>query len=250
MGELRAVTTSWDDGDPRDCRIAQLLRAHRLPGTFYVPVNPYQGRNRLQASELRALCSEGFEIGAHSVSHKNLSKISREELVHEVRDCKEILEQSLGEQVLMFCYPNGRYHAEAIEQVKRAGYTGARSTRMLSVGMKFQAFEMPTTVQAFPHKALAYIRNQGRAKSISGLTKYVLEWRHFRRWVDLGKELFDQVLRRGGMWHLYGHSWEIEELGLWDELSEMFDYVGGREGVTYVTNGKLLSIIQSQDRQV
>jgi hypothetical protein len=244
---LRAVTTSWDDGDPKDCRLAELLQAHGVAGTFYVPIEPYHGRERLEDRDLRALHAEGFEIGAHSVSHKDLSRISHADLVHEVRDCKEILEQAVGEQVLMFCYPNGRYHGAAVEQVRKAGYSGARSTRMLSVATTFDAFEMPTTVQAYPHKGLAYVRNQGRARSISGLSKYIFEWQRLERWVDLGKALFDQVVSRGGIWHLYGHSWEIEELGMWGELTEMLEYVAGREGMSYVTNGKLSSIMRGPE---
>jgi hypothetical protein len=34
----------------------------------------------------------------------------------------------------------------------------------------------------------------------------------------MGKILFDRVLKEGGVWHLFGHSWQIEEMGLWDDL--------------------------------
>ena len=67
---MRVVTTSWDDGDPNDIKIADLLRSRKLPGTFYVPITGYQGRKTLCTEDLRTLCSEGFEIGGHSVSHK------------------------------------------------------------------------------------------------------------------------------------------------------------------------------------
>ena len=59
----------------------------------------------------------------------------------------------------------------------------------------------------------------------------------------MGKVLFDQVLKEGGVWHLFGHSWQVEEMGLWDELKEILDYVGGREGVRYVTNAEVLSFL-------
>ena len=47
----------------------------------------------------------------------------------------------------------------------------------------------------------------------------------------------------GGIWHLWGHSWEIDQLGLWDELAEMLDYVHGREDVLYLNNGDLLQYL-------
>ena len=139
-GQLRVVTTSWDDGDPHDLRVAELLRARDLPATFYVPIIGYRQRKTLAAADLRALSSVGFEIGAHTVSHTNLPRLGPKELDREVRTCKEMLEQTLGSGVLMFCYPNGRYDAEVIRQVKNAGYTGARTTRMLSVSDRLSSF--------------------------------------------------------------------------------------------------------------
>jgi hypothetical protein len=56
----------------------------------------------------------------------------------------------------------------------------------------------------------------------------------------MGKAMFDDVLREGGVWHIYGHSWELDELGLWDQLQEMFNYVANRPGVIYATNSKAL----------
>jgi peptidoglycan-N-acetylglucosamine deacetylase len=240
---LKVVTTSWDDGDPRDLRVAELLRSRDLRGTFYVPITGYQGGKTLAAADLRALSSEGLEIGAHSVSHRTLPSLGREEQGREVRVCKQMLEQTLGSKVSMFCYPNGRYNDELIREVQNAGYEGARTTRMLSLKTRFSAYEMPTTVQAYPHHRTRYVRNLGRAHNIPGLVKYVTELSRFESWVALGKRLFSEVLEHGGIWHLYGHSWEIDELGIWDELSDMLDYVSHRDGVTYVTNGELLSLL-------
>jgi hypothetical protein len=241
-GQLRVVTTSWDDGDPQDLRLADLLRSRDLPGTFYVPIIGYRRRKTLTAADLRTLSSAGFEIGAHTVSHTSLPRLRPNELNHEVRTCKQMLEQTLGRGVLMFCYPNGRYDVEVIRQVKNAGYAGARTTRMLSVRAEFLPFEMATTVQAYPHPRAGYIRNLGRAGDVMGLFNYVAKLNRFESWVDLGKRLFRQVLEHGGIWHLYGHSWEIDELRLWSDLQEMLDYVSHRKGVSYVTNGQLLSL--------
>ncbi len=241
MCNSKIVTTSWDDGGLSDIRLAELLRSTGLTGTFYVPIRGYNGMETLGSRDLRALRSEGLEIGAHSVSHGNLSKLSEEDLGHEVRDCKQILEQSLGEQVRMFCYPNGRYNASVIRQVQRAGYKGARTTQMLSLRTDFQCFEMPTTVQAYPHARLAYMRNLGRAKRISGLIRCITQCRRPQTWVEVGKQMFERVLEHGGIWHLYGHSWEIDQLGIWSDLKELLNHVSHRKDVTYATNGQVIS---------
>jgi len=149
----------------------------------------------------------------------------------------------------MFCYPNGRYDRNVVRHVREAGFRGARTTRMLSLEHKFSPFEMPTSLQAFPHPLISYLKNLGKNGDTPGLFRYLLEYRGCRSWVHLGKRLFDQVLQRGGIWHLYGHSWEIDELGLWSDLREMLDYVSRREGVTYASNGEVLGMLRA-DRQL
>ena len=61
-------------------------------------------------------------------------------------------------------------------------------------------------------------------------------------WLDLARGLFDSVLQEGGVWHLYGHSWEIEEFDLWDDLKQILEYVSGRDGVLYLSNGEALGL--------
>ena len=243
----RIVTTSWDDGDRADLKLAELLRSKGVQGTFYIPISPYNGRPALSHDDLKSLSSEGFEIGAHGFSHKLLWGLPAGELATEIKPCKPLLENILGTEVRMFCYPRGRYDAHTIRALEEAGYAGARTVRMLATQLHFSPFEMPTTLQVFPHSRVNYMKNATRAK--------MRDWQallaHRKRlgdWVELGKSLFDSVLRNGGIWHLYGHSWEIEELGLWDGLREILDYVCKRDSVVYIPNGKVLQILPGKAR--
>lgn len=236
------MTTSWDDGDPADLKVADLLASRGLPGTFYVPMTGYRGRATLGSADLKSLASQGFEIGAHGVSHRTLSLLPLEEIECEVRVSKEVLEEILGSDVGMFCYPRGHYNRRVLRSLRAAGYKGARTTRMLAIDLNFNSFEMPTSLQVYPHSEWTYVRNIAKARNVSRLFDYLSRFRGAGSWVMLGKELFDRVLEQGGVWHLYGHSWEIEELGLWDGLRELVDYVCGREGVLYASNRDALRL--------
>jgi len=235
------VTTSWDDGDPKDLKVAELLAAHGLSGTFYIPLSRDPGLPTLSSSHLRSIALAGFEIGAHTVSHRTLTDLSPREIRHEICESKKSLEQLLGREVSMFCYPRGRYDMTVLREVERAGFEGGRTTQMLSLSLNFPQFEMPTTVQAYPHQDFHYVKNLARHKNLAGLVNYVTHLRRFRTWIDKGRALFDQALRSGGIWHLYGHSWEINELGLWNELDQMLRYVSNRQGVTYAVNSEVQS---------
>ena len=57
----RIVTTSWDDEAPLHLKVAELLRARALPGTFYIPPIGYDGCRTLGSGHLRLLTSKGFE---------------------------------------------------------------------------------------------------------------------------------------------------------------------------------------------
>lgn len=236
--KLRVVTTSWDDGDSADLKLAELLRSKGIQGTFYIPIK--FRKKPLGHAELRALASIGFEIGAHGWSHKHLWRLQIQEVNQEVRPCKDVLEDILGKRVEMFCYPNGRYDRNTIRALQEAGYKGARTVRMLARQRTRNPFQMPTTLQAFPHAPFTYLKNVARAHSLESLQSCFVQMPCLGNWVELGKSLFDAVLEDGGVWHLYGHSWEIESLGLWDDLRELLDYVSRRETVRYVPNCALL----------
>jgi peptidoglycan-N-acetylglucosamine deacetylase len=242
------VTTSWDDGDPLDVRLAQALRERGLPGTFYVPIIGYCGRRTMKPSEMQDLSREGFEIGAHSYSHRTLRGMEPFELRSELVHSREILENHLGHSVSMFCYPNGQYDQQTLQFVRDAGYRGARTTRMLRTDAGENAFEMPTTLQAFPHPPITYLKNTLKGRNVSSLLRYSLDIAYATDWVHFGKSTFDHVLANGGVWHLYGHSWELEDLRLWDGLRELLDHVAGHKEIFYVTNGELADIAHPQSQ--
>jgi peptidoglycan/xylan/chitin deacetylase (PgdA/CDA1 family) len=246
MRTPRIVTTSWDDGDPKDLRVAELLHSRGLAGTFYIPIIGYRGRPALHPPEIRSLLSEGFEIGAHGLSHHTLPNFRSTELDRELRSCKNRLEDILSGPVQMFCYPKGRYSANVIRHVRAAGYAGARANEMLAHNLSFDPFKMPTTLQVYPHAKSEYFRNLARAANLGRAIEYVTRFRGVKTWVELGKKLFDLVLREGGIWHLFGHSWEIEKMHLWDDLTELLNYVCKREGVLYIRNGGTLEFLPAK----
>lgn len=66
--------------------------------------------------------SEGFEIGAHSMTHPTLPNLSIGELVEEIQGSKESIEKLLGERVLSFAYPFGRLDPRVYQIVRESGF--------------------------------------------------------------------------------------------------------------------------------
>jgi len=85
----------------------------------------------LDGAQLAALRRDGIDIGAHTVHHPILSRVTLERAALEIQESKRQLEERLGESIRLFCYPNGTredYHPAISQLVQDAGYEAACTT--------------------------------------------------------------------------------------------------------------------------
>jgi peptidoglycan/xylan/chitin deacetylase (PgdA/CDA1 family) len=236
---LFAITTSWDDGHPLDLRLAELLARYGLQGTFYVPLS--NSRPTLSAAEIREL-SRHFEIGAHTVHHVRLTGLEPAAAKAEISESKWRLEEILGKPCRVFCFPGGRFQGSHIPMLKDAGFRAARTVELLALGGPRMAGGLaliPTSVQAYPHSFFGYFRNAARRGNLGAVRGLSLA-AAARDWVALALAMLGSAARTGGVFHLWGHSWEIAELDLWRPLETVFSAMATmREQAAYVTNSEL-----------
>ena len=109
------VVVTVDDGyrDFHDHVLPVLVR-HRVPALLYLATGLVEGegtrgRNepaRLTWSQLREAVASGFvEVGAHTHSHRDLSRVSEAVADEEMRRCKDLIEDRLGVACRHFAYP-------------------------------------------------------------------------------------------------------------------------------------------------
>lgn len=227
------VTTSWDDGHPLDIRLADMLSRYGIRGTFYV--SPFNRECAVLSSrELKDLSSR-FEIGAHTMTHPRLDLLPRQEFVQEIRGSKEVLEDLTGRPVAMFCYPKGRHNRSVRQAVIDAGFDGARDSMEYHIDLGTDPWCMRTTIQVCPRSFHVRLRHSVRFGNWRGIEELCRTGLGLP-WKELGSRFFDKMFAEGGVWHLWGHSWEIEERSLWAELESLLEYVSARDGVQYLSN--------------
>jgi hypothetical protein len=119
--------------------------------------------------------------------------------------------------------------------VKNAGFRYARTVKNLMSTPGASRFEIATTTQFFAHRASTYLRNYisgGPSLQRSCILRAMLAA------PVLGDRLSNAVeacVQSGGYFHLWGHSWELDEHDLWIE----FDRFLGRlrqSAAVFVTN--------------
>jgi hypothetical protein len=139
----------------------------------------------------------------------------------------------LGHEVTSFCYPRGEYLPQHVRMVADAGFRYAR-TVTVDYGLQAQpkALEAATTMNAYRHYSHA-----GKILRFAGFRP--VRAATYLAWDELAIAAFDRMQREGGVYHLWGHSWEIDKFGQWSQLERVLQHIAGRSEVDYVTNGEL-----------
>jgi peptidoglycan/xylan/chitin deacetylase (PgdA/CDA1 family) len=232
------VTSSWDDGHHLDTPLAELLRRYDIPGTFYIAPDNFEiePSKRLAPAGIRDLATE-FEIGGHTRRHLPLPGLTEDQARDEMLAGKHQLEDILSAPVTSFCYPRGEYLPVHVRLAAEAGFAVARTVRRnsLSIG---SALEMATTMNAYQHLVDGPISLRLAGKKPWRATRY------YTNWDEMAMRWFDICLERGGVYHLWGHSWEIDARDDWQRLERVLGHIGRRSGVSYATNGGLPGLIE------
>ena len=234
------VTISWDDGRKRDFRLVLLLKKYNLKCTFYIsPKNREWERAELMSEDEIKKISEDFEIGAHSMTHPILTRLDEKNAYKEIYESKKFLESITKNEVKCFSYPRGAYNERIKELVKKAGFIGARTSKRHYFNFPSDPFAFGTTIHTYNQKSDIF--------KILKFSKFnPLEFYKNLDWEYLAKRRFDYVLRHGGTFHLWGHSWEMDSYNQWDKLENILIYISKRKNVRYLTNSEVIMNIISK----
>lgn len=240
--QVMILTTSWNSGHPLDYEVADLLDQYNLRATFYIPRQSH--RYTISESHIREL-AERFEVGAQTLDDIALTQLPPDKAHQEITDSKAWIESVTGKACRMFSYPEGKFAPIHAEMVRKAGFVGARTTEYFSIEfpkLRHGVYEMPTTVQVFPQEPTRYLRNTIKRGSFRRLWEYV-QFGWGMNWDDLARMLWEECISHGGVFHLWGHSWEIEHFDQWKRLERMFRFFDEfADQETRLTNGEVCDL--------
>jgi len=144
----KPIVLTFDDGY-RDAytQAFPVLQKYEFIGTFFIVRGFIGRRNYLMKNQIEEMEKAGMEIGSHTLTHPDLTQLSRKAQEKEIFDSKE--------DTSVFCYPAGRYNKVSLELVKAAGYLAAVTTKYGLARETSDIFELPRIrVENFSGKIL------------------------------------------------------------------------------------------------
>ncbi len=117
----------WDFAIPE-------LQKRKMTASFYMPTAELNGTNSwnikdglpkielMGEQDMKHLVEIGMEVGSHACHHDFLELKNPDEVMHELRESKAVLEKATGDTIVSIAYPYGSIPHNYREVVKAAGY--------------------------------------------------------------------------------------------------------------------------------
>ena len=121
----KPVILTFDDGSESIYATAlPIMQRYGFTGTAYIVYHYVGITHYMNADEIRALRAAGWEIGSHSLTHRDLTTRPDRQM-DEIVGSRRQLGSLLGIPVLSFAYPFGAYDQSSLGYVHFAGYIAA-----------------------------------------------------------------------------------------------------------------------------
>ena len=153
----KKIIITFDDGYENIYKLAMpILNEFNQKATCFIVKNQIDGFNLwdsnrndykkyklMNLNQIQEWNEKGFEIGAHTLDHVNLTKLTTENKNKQINDPIRFFNDKLNISVKSFAYPFGSYDDECIDLLKK-NYSYAVTTKpSLYNKKKFTNYEIP-----------------------------------------------------------------------------------------------------------
>ena len=228
-GKLKAITFSYDDGVLQDERLVKIFNKYHLKAPFNINSGCFDKPGRLnidgvdvehckiKAADVKKLYC-GHEVAAHTVTHPNLCRLNKEEIIDQVEQDRLNLSKLVDYNVRGFAYPGGgTNHDERVANVIKE-HTGAKYARTIICSHNF---DMQTDLYRFKP------------------TIYHID---FDDMFALGEKFLHLKADRPQLFYIWGHSYEFDVADSWDRFEQFCEMMSGQSDIFYGTNAEVLGI--------
>ncbi|GHU00626.1 hypothetical protein FACS1894186_1600 [Alphaproteobacteria bacterium] len=128
--DRKHVVLTFDDGIANNAQyVSPLLQKYGIRATIF-PTWDNTEAPVLSDAQIREMADSGlWEVGAHTLTHRNLRDLPDEEATREIVESKAKIESITGKPCVSFSYPYGQLDDRHVEMVRAAGFRAACTTK-------------------------------------------------------------------------------------------------------------------------
>lgn len=109
------INCAWGNEDIP--QLFEILDKYKIKATFFI-VGDWCDRF---PESVKLIYGAGHEIGSHSDTHADMTKLGDDGILREIRDSRKKLEAVTGASVTLFRVPSGAYNSRVIELIENEG---------------------------------------------------------------------------------------------------------------------------------
>lgn len=109
------INVAW--GEEYLPEMLEILDKYNVKANFFIEGN-WASKN---GEMVKLINEKGHDIGNHSYSHADFSKISREEMLEEIEKTNKVLESLINKEIVYFAPPSGAYNSTTIDVADELG---------------------------------------------------------------------------------------------------------------------------------
>ena len=217
------LSFSWDDGALEDLHLVRLLEKYEIPATLFIPTENKEGRKVLSPSDIKSVHSELIAIGAHTQHHTYLTELPLDKVHEEVVLNKKYLEDVLGISINDFSFPGGKYNRDIFSIIQNEFQTYRTADTMCS---HLNKYIIKPTFHFYPRGKKSLLANALRHKDAL-FFECIKNMLRTDDYFELLRFLMDAALKSQNVFfiHIWGHSWELVQFSLWQELDKMLNWI-------------------------
>ena len=217
-GKKFAITFSFDDCNVADRRLISILNKYDLKGTFHLISGRFDHDTVVNKAEVKDLYS-GHEIAGHTLDHPHVERLPGLYQAQQLLKDKENLEDICGYIVRGFSYPYNAKNEYTIPLLKSLGFAYSRTTKSTF------GFQQPEDL---------YLWNP------------TCHYKEFDKVYDSFMRVRNQSWNYGGIFYIWGHSYEIADANGWEEFDNLCSKIAHLDDVWYATNIEIADYVNAQ----
>lgn len=223
-GKRKAVTFSFDDGVTQDIDTIKILDDYGLKATFNLnsglfgwvetvsaPSKKTPNR-KSNADEIKEIY-KNHEVAVHTLTHPNLTALSKDEVIRQVEEDRKTLESLVGYDVRVMAYPcggvnNDQRTAEIIKE-----NTPIKMARTITSNY---SFDLQTNLLQF--NPTVYYAEKDKT-------------------FELAEKFINLETEKDQIFYIWGHTYEMDEGKIdWKYFKDLCKLIGGKADIYYGTN--------------